>query len=388
MKVAFQPGITTLLEKHRSWIAGRKIGLLSHPAATNSSGASAVELLLATGGIRLVCLFGPEHGFFGSAPAGEAVRGRIHPCWHIPVHSLYGKNRRPTPAMLRDVDTLIFDLQDLGARPYTYVGTLRYLLEEAARHGKEVIVADRPIPLPCVVDGPLLSPSFESFVASLPVPVSYGMTPGETALWLQHAMIPEVTLKIAPMQGYRRDPTRNRDWPPWTPPSPGIRSWESAACYPATVFCEALPAVDYGRGSGLPFQLIGSPWMKSRAVCEHLLDLRLPGVEFYPHAYQPPSCTSSCLFDGVRIVVTNPKLFRPVLTGISILAALQRLYGQRRIWKVPGTRPDFFDKLMGTDSVRNSLLAGEAPRSIEARWRRDSAAFCRSRKAVLLYDPN
>lgn len=387
MKALFQPGITTLLEQHRTWLAGRKIGLVCHPASVDRDGVSSAELLLAAGGIRLVSLFGPEHGFFGAATAGEAVRTRRHPCWKIPVYSLYGKHRRPTPAMLKGLDAVVFDLQDLGARPYTYVSTLRYLLEEAARYGTLVIVADRPIPLPRVVDGPMLDPRFESFVAAVPAPVSYGMTPGETALWIKRTIVPQVDLQVAPMRNYHRDPARAPHWPPWVPPSPGIRSWESAACYAATVFGEALPALDYGRGTGLPFQLIGAPWMESLPVCERLSAMRLPGVSFHPHPYQSAS-EKAGLLNGIRLVVTRPGIFRPVLTGLSMLHVLEALYGRRRLWKAPGTRPDFFDKLMGTDTVREALLDGEPPRRIEATWHRGLREFNKAREAVLLYDPD
>jgi uncharacterized protein YbbC (DUF1343 family) len=291
--------------------------------------------------------------------------------------------------MLRNLDTLVFDLQDLGARPYTYVATLRYLLEAAAAHGKEIIVADRPIPLPRVVDGPLPDPCYLSFVASVPMPVAYGMTPGETALWLRRALSLDVDLKVARLQHYHRESTRETNWPPWIAPSPGIRSWESATCYPATVFCEALPALDYGRGTNLPFQVVGAPWMRGEEVCERLLDMHLPGVVFHPHLYFPAAgAPPAPLVEGIRIVVTHPATFRPVLTGVAILHVLQELYGRARLWNARGTRPDFFDKLMGTNAIRQALIDGTSPRAIESQWRAELGTFNRSRRAQLLYDPN
>jgi len=389
MKAFFQPGISALLGKHRSWLAGRRIGLVSHPAAVDPTGTSSAERLHSDRRVNLVSLFGPEHGYFGAATAGESVGTRRHPRWGIPIHSLYGKHRRPTPAMLRNIDALVFDLQDLGVRPYTYVSTLRYILEEAAAQGKEVIIADRPIPLPRVVDGPLPEPRYQSFVASVPVPVAYGMTPGETALWLRRALSLDVDLKVACLQHYHRESARGRNWPPWIAPSPGIRSWESALCYPATVFCEALPALDYGRGTNLPFQVVGAPWMKGEAVCKRLLDMHLPGVVFHSHPYYPATGnTPAPLVEGLRMVVTRPDDFRPVLTGLAILHVIQELYGRSRLWKARGTRLGFFDKLMGTPVARQALVDGKPPRAIASRWRAELATFSRSRHAALLYDPN
>jgi uncharacterized protein YbbC (DUF1343 family) len=215
------------------------------------------------------------------------------------------------------------------------------------------------------------------------------MTPGETAVWIRQALRLKTDLKIATMQNYHRESARRPDWPPWTPPSPGIRSWESAICYTATVFCEALPAIDHGRGTGLPFQIIGAPWLKSLPVCERLCARHLPGVDFHPHIYQPSSKTPPHpMVEGIRIVVTNPGAFRPVLTGVSILHVLQKMYGCRRIWKAPGTRPEFFDKLMGTSSVREALLYRESPCSLDSRWRREWRTFNKTRSSALLYSPD
>ena len=269
----FTTGITTLLQNKQHWLENRRVGLVSHPAAVDSKGRSSTELLRSVCHERLVALFGPEHGFWGTAAAGQNVRSQKHPLWRIPVYSLYGKHRKPTAAMLENLDTIVFDLQDIGARPYTCVGTLRYVLEAAARHGKAVIVADRPVPLPSVIDGPVPEPKFESFVASIQSPVVYGMTPAETAVWLKTILGLNVSLNVAKMRNYWRQTSRGPGWPPWIPPSPGIASWESACCYTTTVFCEALPAIDNGRGTGLPFQLFGAPWINSRAVTECLCSL-------------------------------------------------------------------------------------------------------------------
>ena len=382
-KRLFRPGITTLLGR-RSWIQNRRIGLVSHNAAVDTNGVASAALLEAAPQVTLAAIFGPEHGFFGAAPAGEKVSTRRHPSWGIPVHSLYGKNRRPTGSMLRKVDLIVVDLQDIAARPYTYVSTLRYVLEEAAAFDKPVIVADRPIPLPSVVDGPMPDDGCESFVAAVPSPMTYGMTPGETAMWLKRVLNLDIDLKVAEMQHYERQTGRGRGWPPWIPPSPGIASWESAQCYAATVFCEALPSIDHGRQAGLPFQLIGAPWINGFAVCEMLSDMHLPGSAFHPHPYRITSAGNK-LVVGVRIVVTKPDAFRPATTGISIISCLCSLYGTGRTLRGRGTRPGFFDKLFATSSVREALLDGAAPSDIAAQWTGSTAAFRRTRNQILIY---
>lgn len=391
----FLPGIDVLLTRHRHWLEGKRIGLVSHLAAVDARGMTSAERLwrerapargrapARSRALNLCALFGPEHGFFGLGDAGQKLWHRRHPDWGIQVYSLYGPTRRPTPAMFKNLDVLVVDLQDLGARCYTYVTTLRYMLEQAAAMGKEVVVADRPIPLPRIVDGPMLAPALESFVASVRAPMHYGMTPGEMALWLKADLGLDVSLRVARMQGYARAAARGADWPPWIPPSPGIRAWETGQCYLATVFSEALPAINNGRSSNLAFQVFAAPWLKSATVCARLNAQRLPGVSFYAHPYR--TTTAGTVFDGVRLAITNPNIFHPVYTGVSILACLQELYGRHKVWKQAGAREDFFDKLYGTAAVRRALQAGAAPEQIRQTWVKSLRAFAPSRAASLLY---
>jgi uncharacterized protein YbbC (DUF1343 family) len=290
--------------------------------------------------------------------------------------------------MLNGVDVIVFDIQDIATRCYTYVSTLRLVLEAAAENGKPVIVADRPIPLPNAVDGPLLNPGFTSFVGAIPSPVAYGMTPGETASWLRDKLRLDVNLRVARIANYVRQPGRDAAWPPWMPPSPAIVSWESARCFPVTVFFEALPSVDHGRKTNLPFQVFGAPWIRPEPMAETLNDLRLPGVLFHPHRYDcRPREADPMILNGVRITVTDPLTFRPVETAVWILASLQDRYGKRRLWQDHGTRPEFFDKLFGTDTVRTALLDGTSPTAIIRQWRPSLSVFRSERQRHLLYSP-
>ena len=382
----FSPGITHLLRHNSDWIVGQKIALVSHPAAVDLSGSSSAQLLFDHRNVHLTALLGPEHGFLGNAPAGQKITNKRHPSMDIPMYSLYGKTRTPTARMLKDIDTVIFDLQSIPARPYTYLATLRAVLIVAAELGKSVIVADRQIPLPSTIDGPILDPAFESFVAPLAVPMVYGMTPGEAAQWIVDELDLDVDIKVARMTGYSREPERQAGWPPWVSPSPGIKSWETAMCYPATVFTEALPIIDCGRGSGMAFQLIGTPWKRGGELHDLLSACNLRGATFHRHPYYATSgIHKGRLLDGVRLSVTNPDTFKPILTSVSIICALQTIFGRRRLWQSKNARPAFMDKLFGTARPRKLILSDASPREIANTWRSGLRKFRDSRLPCLLY---
>ncbi|MDI6774646.1 MAG: DUF1343 domain-containing protein [Verrucomicrobiota bacterium] len=318
-------GIESLLAEHRDWVCRRRVGLVTHQAAVDLAGRASAERFRNDPDLNLAALFAPEHGFFGNAEAGQKRRATRHPRWNIPIHSLYGETQKPTSAMLSGVDVLVFDLQNLPVRCYTYVSTLRLVLEAAARADIPVIVADRPIPLANAVDGPLLNPGFSSFIGLIPSPMVYGLTPGETALWLRDRLLLDVDVRVARMAGYRRQPRRRRGWPPWVAPSPAIHSWDCALCYPATVCFEALPFFDHGRSTALAFQVFAAPWLKVREAAERLVDLRLPGARFGVRRYAPrrgPGIPRAIA--GVRLHVTDPDRFRPVLTAVSISCRASR----------------------------------------------------------------
>ena len=380
----FRVGSDVLLGGRVNRLTGRRVLLLSHIAAVGADGCLTAERLHRVCGANLVGLMGPEHGFLGAAGAGVACRSTRHPDWRIPVHSLYGETRKPTPRMLRGADVLLIDMQDIATRCYTYVSTLQLALQAASENGLPVIVADRPIPLPNTVDGPIRDARFSSFVGLVDTPLAYGMTPGETAQWIAAHLSLDLDLTVARMAGYRRQPGRDASWPPWVPPSPAMLSWESARCFPTTVCFEAIPAVDHGRGTNLPFQLVGAPWIRGEALAEALNDRRLPGVRFHAHRYDAqPRQPTPHVVQGVRLTVTDPDRFLPAVTSVHLVDALQRLYGRRRVWR--GSRPEWFDKLFATDTVRKALLNGEAPDRIAATWQPGLRRFKRSRRKALLY---
>ena len=380
-------GMDALRVRRFDLLKGRRVGLLSHQAALTSDGSTSAQLLHRARGVQLVALFGPEHGFFGQAGAGEQTYTRRHPDWNIPVYSLYGERRKPTLEMLSGVDVVVCDLQDLGTRCYTYLATLRNMLEACAESGVEVIVTDRPIPLPKVVDGPMTDPTFASFVAPCPLPLVYGMTPAESARWMRDALGLNVNLAVVPMEGWTRaDAAWDGTRPAYVPPSPGIKTWECAMTYAATVFSEALPGIDCGRGTNLAFRVLGAPWLQAESFCSRIAEERLAGVTFHPYRYV--AAVAPCAgkeLDGVRLTVTDPARFMPAQVSLAVLRTLAKLYGASRVWRHKGVRPEWFDKLYGTDRVRAYMKSGAPLKPLFAEWAHDRKAFERAREKALLY---
>jgi len=356
-KTKFQFGIDTLLAKHADWLRAARVGLVAHAASVDAAGVPSAERLRAAG-VQLTALFGPEHGFAGQAVAGEEVGDTHHPAWNIPIHSLYGAMRKPTSEMLANLDIILFDLQDLGVRCYTYCATLRNVLAAAAEHGKAIVILDRPIPLAGVVDGPLPQPDFMSFVAAIPAPFCYGLTPGQAARWLCKKLQLDLDLRVAPFHGAPRPEC-------WIPPSPAIRAPLNALAYPATVLFEAFPAFDVGRKTAHAFRGLENHEIDFAQVLKILAATDLPGVEFelLPH--------------GLRLAVTDLARYRPALSGVALVQAIQQVWGAEKLWQQQGARPGWFDKLMGTDRVRQALQAGAELAEIGAMWEKDVRAFRR-----------
>lgn len=378
MSLQFQYGIDVLLAEHGDWLRGRRVGLVAHAASVDAADVPSAERLRAAG-VNLTALFGPEHGFAGLAAAGVEVGDTRHDAWNIPIHSLYGATRKPTAAMLADVDVLLFDLQDLGVRCYTYSATLLNILEAAAENGKAVIVLDRPVPLAGVVDGPLPVEPFMSFVAAIPVPFCYGLTPGQTAPWLRAKLKLDLDLRVAPFRGV---PPPER----WIPPSPAIRSPAHALAYPATVLFEAFPALDVGRKTEHAFQgLINGTELRPKdwkEICETVighLSLVTGGhtKDKGPVTNDNIGICIESLADGLRLRVTDLAAYQPALVGVALVQAVQQVWGADNLWQKHGARPEWFDQLLGTDRVRLALLAGAKLAEIGAMWQNVAREFHR-----------
>lgn len=377
-----------VLRGHRfAELRNKRVGLLSHQAALTSDGATSAQVLQRSLGKRLVALYGPEHGFLGQSGAGEHTYTRRHPDWGIPVYSLYGERRKPAREMLEGLDAVVCDLQDLGVRCYTYLATLRNMLEACADAGVEVIVTDRPIPLPQAVDGPMPEPALTSFVAPCPLPLVYGMTPAETARWMNAVLFPKAYLTIVPMEEWNRaDFAWDSSRPAFMPPSPGIKTWESAMTYAATVFTEALPGIDCGRGTNLAFRVLGAPWLHAEHLCARLRQARPAGVTFFPFRYVAAvGDYAGRELDGIRMTVVEPIRFKPAETSLVVLRTLAEQYGDKRVWRHKGVRPQWFDTLYGTAQVRPYVQAEKPLRKLFDAWAHERRTFTAARASALLY---
>ena len=351
---SIRPGIEAI---PADWLAGRRAGLVAHPASIASDGRHSAEFLRGSG-INVVALFGPEHGFFGRGGAGEKIADAAHADWNVPIYSLYGETRAPTPAMLERVDVFVFDVQTIACRAYTYVSTLRLLMEACAAADKILIVADRPDPLMLTpADGPMLDPACASFVGLVPTPFCTGMTPGETAFFLKSALkLDALDLRIAPCSGLSRSLPLRRIYPAWRATSPAIVSLENALCFPLTVFFEALPMIDHARGTPLAFQRIGS----AHADLSTLELPPLPGLRVLPCDYPDKH---GRLLRGFAFEVVDPAAYRPAAAAFALVSALDKHIGGA-LWEFPGSRPEFYTQLWGTRVPAPPWPRFEIPRKL------------------------
>ncbi len=382
-------GLEVFLSKYLYLVKGKRVGLVTNQTGVNADKISTVNLLYKNPNIRLVALFAPEHGIRGNVKAGETVPGGKDPYTGLPIYTLYGANgHRPTREALATIDVLVYDIQDVGSRTYTYIWHLAECMTAAAQNGKTVIVLDRPNPLGAsTVDGPVVDPELLSFIGLYPVPRVYGMTVGELALYLNTEEKIKCSLFVVPMMNYRRGLAWSQTGLPWIPPSPNIPTPESAYTYAATGTLGETGSINIGIGT-LPFQLVAASWLDANSACTALNSLRLPGVMFVPLKYRTVKGNEASDY-AVQIVVTNPPIFRPATTEIAILCYLKKAYPQRFSWMPDGKKERLlkFDKAMGTSLVRRAIDAGWDYRTIMQTCDRNVAAqnFMMKRGKYLIY---
>lgn len=332
--------------------------------------------------VNLVAIFGPEHGYRGEAEAGERVGSGVDARTGLPVHSLYGSTRKPTPEMLAGLDMLLFDIQDVGARYYTYVSTMALAMEAAGEAGIPFVVLDRPNPIGGATQGNVLEPSFASFVGMFPVPMRHGMTPGELARLFRGEFGVSVDLTVVPVDGWSRDVRFEDTGLPWVAPSPNMPNTTSALHYPGTCLFEGTN-LSVGRGTDAPFQQVGAPWLDGPALADALNRVGLPGVRFDPVTFTPRSPGDGKFGDtevhGIRFVATDDS-YDPTVTAVAALEYARRLSGERWTW-----RSEHFDLLAGTDRLRRDLEAGRPWSEAVVGWAAELDAFERLREPYLLY---
>jgi len=373
--VTVRTGVEVLEQMAFAPVWGRRVGLVTNQTGRDREGRRTADLLR-QGGARLQALFSPEHGLTGTAEGPIAVA--TDAASGLPVHSLYGTTLRPTPPMLRGLDLLLFDLQDVGTRFYTYITTLGYVLEAAALEGLPVVVLDRPNPVTGrIVEGPVLDPNLTSFTAYHPLPIRHGMTVGELARLFNDERGTGATLTVIPVRGWKREQWFDETGLPWVNPSPNIRSLTAATLYPAVGLLEAAN-VSVGRGTELPFEVLGAPWINGEALAAALTALDLPGVRFVPTQFTPRASVykgEAC--QGVRILLTDRETFRAVRTGLEIAATLHRLY--------PGTfLLEKVQQLLGNRAAMEWLRRGDG-RAAAGADGEALEAFLRVRERYLLY---
>jgi uncharacterized protein YbbC (DUF1343 family) len=370
-------GIDALEEGGFAELRGRTIALLTHAAGRTRAGRRTIDALAGAPGVKLAALLSPEHGL-GSKEDG-AVGDAKDAATGLVVHSLYGASKRPTKAMLAGADTIVVDLQDAGARFYTYETTLAYTLESAAELGVRVVVLDRPNPTGGArIEGPVLDPGRESFVAYLRVPVRHGMTLGELARMFVAERKARADLVVVPMKGWTRDALFADTSLAWTPPSPNLRTPTAALLYPGIGLLE-LTNVSVGRGTDRPFERIGAPWIDAAKLAAALRDAKVPGVAITEVTFTPDASTfagQACR--GVAFSVTAPKELLAVRLGLAIAVALRRAHPAE--WKASG-----LGTLLGHERALAAITAGEPLDRVLATFEPDTAAFAERRRPYLLY---
>jgi len=379
---AVRPGIDVLLTDSLAVVRDRRVGLVTNQAGVDAQGISDVTRLRAAG-VRLVALFSPEHGFRGAADPGAAVASSIDSATGLPIYSLYGKSTAPTDVMLEGIDLLLVDLQDAGARYYTYLFTTVEVMRSAARRGIRVVVLDRPDPIGAPVQGNLLDTAAASPIGLLAVPMRYGMTLGELARLARADLGLTTDLGVVPVAGWRRSVPLEATGLPFVPPSPNLRSIESLYHYPGLCLFEGTN-LSVGRGSDAPFEQIGAPWLDTAAVLARVRAAALPGVRFGATSFTPRSPGDGKYGDtavvGIRLHVTDRGAYDPTATAVHLLAAVRAVQPDRFEWIAT-----HFDRLAGGPRLRAQLEAGTAAAAIVAGWESELRAFRERRRPFLIY---
>lgn len=401
------PGVEVFLQDHLDLIKGRRVGLLTNRASIDREKNSTIELFHKNPRVNLVALFGPEHGLGGDAQAGEYVPFVKNKRYDLPVYSLYGQDRSfepdplpdldesmraydtqregksPAQDMLKKLDVLICDLQDVGTRVYTYAASMTYCMQACAEVQVEFILLDRPNPINGIdMEGPVLEyPAFSSFIGLYPIPLRHGMTMGEMALYFHSKFLRrKPPLNVIPMSGWRRDVWYDETWLPWVPPSPNMPYFKTAQVYPGQVLLEGTN-ISEGRGTPFPFEQFGAPWIQNELLCRRLNGLGIPGARFDPVGFTPTfSKYRGDHCEGCRLQITDRRIYRSFGTALHIISAVEDLYpGKLRFYD------DYFDKVAGTHRLRTQIRKRTDTVTILQGFTGDIEKFGIERRPYLLY---
>ena len=382
-------GSSQLLNSGR--LKGRRVGIVSNPASVDAGFTHIVDALMQSPDVTLGAIFGPQHGFRSDVQDNMIeTPHRDDPGRRVPVFSLYSETREPTADMLRGLDVLVVDLQDIGARIYTYIYTMANCLRAGARHGVRVVVCDRPNPINGVdVEGAALAPGFESFVGQFPIPMRHGLTIGELARLFNAEFALGAELEVVEMEGWRREMFAGETGLPWVMPSPNMPTLDTAVVYPGTVLFEGT-LLSEGRGTTRPFELVGAPGIEAERFAREMNELELPGAFFRPAVFEPTfqkHAKQPC--GGCQIHVTDRRAFKPVLTGAALIAMFHRATPGRPLWRQPPYEYEHeklpIDILAGSPQFRQQIEAGTDAGRMAESWAADERAFRDRRAPYLLY---
>ena len=385
-------GVEMLKAQNFSSIKGKRVGLITNPTGVDRNLQSTVDLLFHSKEIKLVALYGPEHGVRGDYSAGTSVANVTDPETGLPVFSIYGKTRKPTPEMLKGIDVLVYDIQDIGSRSYTYISSLGLAMEAAAENNIEFVVLDRPNPLGGLkMEGCLTEPAFTSFVSQFPIPYIHGLTVGELAIYLNEegllANKIKCKLTVIPMKGWKRKMIFEKTSLPWVPSSPHIPHNYSPVFYPISGILGELYVMSIGVGYTLPFQLFAAEWINADSLSINMNALNLPGLQFRPIHFTPYySVSKDKVVHGVQVYVTDYEKAELSLVQFWVLQESHKLWPDKNVFEMcEKSRLNMFDKVCGTDKVRIEFSKTFRVESIKQLWEKDIVAFRAKAKKYFLY---
>ena len=382
----YRSGLDRLLDEEFHRIQGKTVGIVTNHTGVNSEMRLNFEVLATRSDVQVKALFAPEHGVRGNVPAGDIVGDERDPATGIRVYSLYGKQRTPSKDMLAGLDIVIYDLQDVGVRYYTYLSTMFEVMKACAERGIPFLVLDRLNPLGRRVEGNILEPGFQSFVGAYPMALRHGMTVGELAGWANETFEIGADLEVIKCSGWNGQYFDELGLP-WIPPSPNISSFVTALVYPITCLFEGTN-ISEGRGTANPFEYVGAPWIDPLELVRELEQTMLTGVMFRPAYFKPTTSKHAgkeC--GGVQVIVSDRERIDSCLTGLTLLSTIRALYPEETTWwHVPGMAFPFgIDRLMGTDKVRQGLEQGQEPKELIRNWAEESKEYRQACTPYLLY---
>ena len=385
-------GLDRVVESDYKGFEDKSLGIICNHTTKDRTGKHIVDLFHNNGKSTVKSIFAPEHGFRGDESAGAKIEDDIDPRTGAQIYSLYGKTRKPTPEMLAGVDALIYDIQDVGVRFYTYISTMSYCMEAAAENNIPIYVLDRPNPIRGdIVEGPILKEGYESFVGMHPIPIRYGMTAGELAVFINSEGYlknqVKADLKVVELKGWEREQWYDQTDLPWIAPSPNMPDLETAIVYPGMCFMEGTNLSE-GRGTNTPFLLFGAPWLDSKAIAQKLNNMNMPGInfsttEFAPveipgKAYNPKYQDEKC--QGIKLHITDRNQYRPVGSTIKILYTVYKTHPDQFQW-----RKSSIDRLTGSSKLRETFTENGSIDSLISDWQMEADAFKKFSKKYYIY---